>query len=361
MWEHFKGLSDTRQQHKVEHNLLEVIIMLVCAVTAGSESSVQIEMYCKTKEQMFKEKIGLKLENGVPSHDTFDRISQMLAPKEFQRCFNNWVNEIKSVIDKEIVSLDGKTLCGSRDNHKKAIHMVSAWANENKLVLGQIKTEEESNEITAIPQLLDMLEVKGCIITIDAMGCQLEIVKKITEREADYTIGLKGNQSTLHDDVKLWFADNLKDDYTRTYDLEHGRRETREYYLCTDINWLEQRKDWANLNGIGMVKSTVVGKKNEKKTEETRYFITSLTDVKLFAKSVREHWGIENSLHWVLDVVYKEDNSRIRKDYSAENFAVIRHMSLNLLRLDKNSKMSLKVKRHKCTYDDDYLCRILFN
>ena len=162
----------------------------------------------------------------------------------------------------------------------------------------------------------------------------------------------------MHDDVKLWFEDSLKDDYTRAYDLEHGRRETREYYLCTNIDWLEQRKDWANLNGIGMVKSTIIGK-NEKKTEETRYFITSLTDVKLFAKSVREHWSIENSLHWVLDVVYKEDNSRIRKDNSSENFAIIRHITLNLLKQD-TSKMSMKAKRHRCAYDDDFLFHILF-
>lgn len=256
----------------------------------------------------------------------------------------------------EIVSIDGKTVCGSRDAKAKAIHMVSAWANTNQLVLGQVKTEEKSNEITAIPTLIEMLELKDCIVTIDAMGCQKDIAERLVKSESDYVFGLKGNQTGLYEDVKLYFEHMKLHEKTVTKEKGHGRIETREYFLETDIDWMPQKSKWMGLKAIGMVKSKVWEKDVLRK--ETRYFITSLTDVKTFAKAVRAHWGVENSLHWCLDVVFHEDLSRTRKDFSAENFAIIRHIALNILK-NHPAKMSLRRKRFKCEYDADFMADVL--
>lgn len=354
---HFETITDPRQAHKIRHNLLEGIIMVICAVVAECEAWYQIEDYCKSKESWFKKQLKLKLKNGVPSHDTFERVFAMIDPQEFAGCFQEWVNEVKIHIADETISIDGKTIRGSKDDGRKAIHMVSAWGNKNRLVLGQIRTAEKSNEITAVPRLLDMLDISGCIVTADAMSCQKEIVKKITKKKADYVLGLKGNQQVLHNDVKLYFDDICKAEKATTIEKGHGRIEKRAYDLSTDVDWLWQRAEWSNLNGIGMVKSAVTEK--DICREETRYFLTSLTDVSKFAKAAREHWGIENSLHWVLDVGFNEDNCRMRKDNSGENFAVVRHMAINLLKKD-TSKMSMKAKRHRCAYDDAFLYHVLF-
>lgn len=293
----------------------------------------------------------------MPSHDTFERVFAMIDPKELQSGFQSWIRETLHLAEGETVSIDGKTIRASRENESRAIHMVSAWANKQRLVLGQIKTEEKSNEITAVPRLLDMLDVKGCVITADAMSCQKAIVQKITEKRADYVLGLKGNQDTIHEDVKLYFDSFCEEmSQTTTREKGHGRIETRTYFLETNIEWLEQKPQWMNLCAIGMVQSRVLEKENLR--TETRYFLTSLTDVRDFAKATREHWGIENSLHWVLDVAFNEDRCRMRKDNSGENFAVIRHIALNLLKQD-DSKMSLKAKRHRCAYDDDFLIHVL--
>ena len=353
----FEELTDKRQPWKIKHNLHEIVIMVICAVVAECEAWYQIEHYCKTKKEWFKEKLKLSLDNGIPSHDTFERTFAMIEPKEFEGSFCRWIGETVRLIEGETVSIDGKTLCASRDNEQRAIHMVSAWANEHKLVLGQIKTAEKSNEITAVPQLLDLIDVQGCVITADAMSCQKEISRKITEKNADYVIALKGNQESLNEDVRLYFEEFKGVQTTATKEKGHGRIETREYFLETKIDWLYQKSEWGNLNAIGMVKSSVIEKDIHR--EESRYFITSLTDVKSFAKAAREHWGVENSLHWCLDVGFNEDNCRMRKDHSGENFAVVRHIALNLLKKD-DSKMSIKSKRHRCAYDDDFLFHILF-
>jgi predicted transposase YbfD/YdcC len=236
--------------------------------------------------------------------------------------------------------------------------MVSAWANTNQLVLGQVKTDEKSNEIKAIPVLLEMLELKGCIVTIDAAGCQKKIAEQITKVEADYVLALKGNQESLNDDVRLYFeTEDVIEKYI-THDKGHGRIETRKYYLETEIDWLYQKPDWAGLNAIGMVKSSVLEKDSQR--EEARYFITSLTNVETFAKAVRAHWGIENSLHWCLDVVFREDACRTRKDNSAENASVIRKIALNILK-NFPVKMSLARKRRKCLYDPDFMAEVLLS
>jgi len=358
MKQYFERIRDPRQSWKIEYNLLEIVVMTICAVISGCEHWEDIVDFSRVKEQWFREKLGLQLNTGIASHDTFQRIFQLIDPKEMEEGFLSWVKSVAKKTKGEIISIDGKTVRGSQDAKAKAIHMVSAWANANQLALGQVKTEEKSNEITAIPTLLEILELKDCIVTIDAMGCQKDIAQKIVASEADYVLGLKGNQTSLHEDVKLYFEHEKVATKTETKEKGHGRIETREYFLETEIGWLSQKPDWEKLNAIGMVKSKVWEKGVLR--EETRYFITSLTDVMTFSKAVRAHWGVENSLHWCLDVVFREDLNRTRKDSSAENFAVIRRIALNILK-NYPAKMSLARKRRKCEYDQDFMADVLLS
>jgi predicted transposase YbfD/YdcC len=325
-----------------------------------------MELFGETKYEWLKQ--FLELPNGIPSHDTFGRVFSIISPVEFQRSFLNWVQVISKSIEKEVVAIDGKTSRRSYDKSKgkDAIHMVSAWATANRVVLGQVKTEDKSNEITAIPELLDVLALKGCIVTIDAMGCQKNIASGIIDKEADYLLALKGNQETLHKDIKLFFQDcketNFKDtkhDFQETIEGDHGRIETRRCWAVSDIEWLEGKADWKGIKSIVMIESErEIG---EKITSETRYYISSLIDnARLFSDSVRKHWGIENSLNWVLDVAFREDECRIRKGYAAENFAVLRHIALNLVREEKSIKRGVKGKRLKAGWDNDYLSKIIF-
>ena len=341
--------------------------MAIIAVTAGAEPWNEIALYCKAKQEMLKNLFHLELKNGTPTDDTFQRIFAIIKPKEFEKCFINWVKSVIKVPDKEIVSVDGKTLRGSQDNsdNLNVIHMVSAWASGAGVVLGQIRVNEKSNEIPAVPELLDCIDVKNCIITSDAMSCQKKTVQKITEHECDYVICLKGNQETLHEDVKLYFETAQKEpnfyplSKTKTSGKNHGRIEKREYFLTDDVDWIADKKDWCNLNAIGMVRSTCII--NGAETVDIRYFISSVTDIKLFAKAVRQHWGIENSLHWCLDMCFDEDLCRMRVDNSAENFAVLRHIATNLYQSFTSVKLSLKAKRFKCSFDDNFLADVIFN
>ena len=309
-----------------------------------------------------------ELPNGIPSHDTFNRVFSQINPKQFQKCFNELMKELSSLVEGEIVSIDGKTLRGSSCNssNQKAIHIVSAWANENQVVLGQIKTEDKSNEITAIPKLLELLELENTIVTIDAMGTQKKIAEAIIEEKADYILALKKNQETLYDNVELFFDSIIKNEIKGidvfklvTKEKNHGRIETRKYYLVNDISWLDNKDDWKNIKSIGMVeRERIIG---DKETFERSYYITSLEAIELFSKGVRQHWGIENKLHWVLDVSFNEDKCRARKNNSAENLAVLRHLSLNLLREEKTSKKSLNLKKLRCALDKNYLEKVIFN
>jgi predicted transposase YbfD/YdcC len=355
---YFEEIKDTRQEWKIKHKLIEILVTGISAVISGCEYFEDIADYCRVKCEWFREKMGLELANGTASHDTYQRVLEIIEPKEFEKCFVKWVASIRKKTKDEIVSIDGKTVCGSGDEANPAIQMVSAWANANRLVLGQVKVNDKTNEIKAVPELLEILYLKGCIVTIDATGCQKEISEKITAKKADYVFSLKKNHPDLYNDVKFYFANEAIKKIKVTEDKKHGRIEKREYYLETNTDWLSGRNEWTNLNGIGMVKSTVSEK--DKIREETRYFITSLMSVDLFAKSVRQHWGIENSLHWCLDMVFHEDDCQVRAGNAAENFAVIRHIALNILK-NYPIKMSLARKRRKCLYDSDFMADVLLS
>lgn len=363
---HFSNIPDPRMTNKCDHKLIDILVIAVCATICRCDDSwVSIEDFAEVRLDWLKK--FLELPNGIPSHDTIRRLFLLLDPVEFQNCFYEWANSFREKISGETIAFDGKTSRGSRDNQlgKKAIHMVSAWANENKLILGQIKVDEKSNEITAIPKLLDLLDVSGCTVTIDAMGTQKNIVGKIIDNNADYVLGLKENQKNLHDDVKTYIDDQLDVGLTdnthqkkMTTDADHGRIEERVFHLFTNLHWLEQVPDWKGLIGIGVVESKI--EKNGKTSFERRYYITSLNCIEKFAKNVRGHWGIENSLHWVLDVAFNEDDSTRRKGNSPANSAVLRHITLNLLKNEKTKKRSINGKRCLASLDTGYLEKVIF-
>lgn len=364
---HFETLEDPRTAYLIEHRLLDIVALTICAVVCGAEGWEDIEAYGRSKLEWLK--TFLELPNGIPSHDTVSRVFARLAPSKLQECFVSWVKAIAQLSEGEVIAIDGKSVRHSYDKGKGkgAIHMVSAWANENRLALGQVKVADKSNEITAIPQLLDILDIQGCIVTIDAMGAQKEIAKQIIEQDADYVLSLKGNQGNLHEDVQQLFDWASKTDFKdiehevyQTIDKGHGRLEKRRYYLLGNVEHLVNAHQWVGLKRVGMVESErhIEGKPI---TTERRYYLTSLDGgVERFARASRGHWGIENRLHWSLDVVFHEDNSRIRSDHSPENMTLIRKIALNLLSKE-SSKGSKKRKRLKAGWDNDFLIQVLLS
>lgn len=362
---HFSSLTDPRIQYKVRHKLTDIIVITICAVISGADGWTEVGEYGKAKYEWLKS--FLELPSGIPSHDTFGNVFSVLSLSEFENCFMSWVRAVFDKSDGDFVSIDGKRLCNSydRSSKKAAIHMVSAWASENRIILGQVKTDGNSNEITAIPELLKVLEVRGCVVTIDAMGTQKDIASRIIDKGGDYVLALKRNQKNLYEDVKLFFEDasergfeGIVHDSHKTIEKDHGRTETREYRITSDIDWLLGKEDWKGIKNIGMVRSErdIEGKTGT----ETRYYITSIeADAEQFSKAVRSHWGIENKVHWISDVCFREDASRIRKGYAAENLAVIRHIALNLLRHERSLKKGIAVKRHRAGWDNDYLLKVL--
>jgi predicted transposase YbfD/YdcC len=364
--DHFAQMSDPRIDRTKRHNLIDILTIAICAVICGADSWVAIELYGCTKYEWLK--TFLELPNGIPSHDTFARVFAQLNPQQFQSCFLKWIKSIQKITDGEVVAIDGKTLCGSydRNSDQTAIQMVSAWATTNKLVLGQVKVDSKSNEITAIPELLKVLELSGCIVTIDAIGCQKEIVKLLTQQSADYVITLKKNQSSLYESVEELFKTGISTGFEgiehstyKTEEAGHGRHEIRNYVMLTGIgSQLDPDSVWSKFSSVGMVES--VSSEYGKTTVETRYFISSLeSKAEQFANSIRSHWGIENLLHWVLDVALKEDDCRIRKDNAPQNFAVLRQIAVNLLGREKRVKRGIKNKQFLAAMDNNYLLNVL--
>lgn len=357
----FEPIPDERQQGKIKHNLLEIIFIAIVATLGGADDWEEIEWFARQKEDWFRKR--LKLENGIPSHDTFERCFSWINPKIFLQCFMEWTMMVSKIVKGGIVAIDGKTMRGTADElkGKKALHIVSAWFKETGMVLGQVRTDEKSNEITAIPELLDILDITGCIVTIDAMGTQKDIAEKIIEKKADYVLVLKQNHPVLYDEVAKYFEDRLKDEALdrekieryRELDNSHGRIETREYHLTTDIKWMTTKNEWKGLSSIGMV--TYISEKNGEKKKETRYMLCSIgSDVKKFAKAVRSHWGIE-SMHWSLDVTFNEDAKKTKKDSAPENLALLHRLVLNILKLDKSKKTSLRKKRRIAGWNHEFL------
>ncbi|NTV58978.1 MAG: ISAs1 family transposase [Deltaproteobacteria bacterium] len=363
--DHFASLPDPRILLKTRHKLVDMIVIALCAVIAGADDWVEMSAFGKEKEQWFK--TFLELPGGIPSHDTFGRVFSLLDPEEFGKCFVSWIRSAFPMSDCDVIAIDGKTARRSHDraNGKSAIHMVSAWAVRNHLILGQVKTEDKSNEIKAIPELLKTLDLKDCVVTIDAMGCQKEIAKQIVDQGADYVLSLKGNQGNLHKEVELLFEDAKKSDYRdlsyetyTTVDGGHGRVETRRYTVIDDVDWFEEKSKWKKLTTFAMVEST--REMRDQTTQETRYFISSLpTDAKRFAEAARDHWGIENGLHWCLDISFCEDDSRVRTGHAPENLAIIRRFALSLIKHDPLRKIGVKASRKRAGWGNDYLLHLL--
>lgn len=356
---HFEDLPDPRQAAKILYPLSEVLLLTLVAVLCGAESWVEIAKFGEKRRDFLRR--FAPFENGAPSHDQLGDIFAALDAEAFQDCFVKWTSELTG-LGGEIIAIDGKTLRRSyqRAGRKGAIHMISAFSAGQRLVVGQRKVADKSNEITAIPQLLELLSLKGAIVTIDAMGCQRAIAAKIRDKQADYVLALKGNQSALRDDAELFFKEqeacDFKDitvDRFETVEKSHGRIETRTCVVTSDIGWLKERHDWAGLTSIAALHS--IREIDGRKECETRYFISSLpADARMLAGAIRSHWAVENSLHWIMDMLFRDDECRIRKDNAPANFTVVKHIAANLLRAAPG-KESMRVKRKMTNWDDDFL------
>ena len=368
--EQFGQLEDPRDDRGMRHLLLDIIVIAICAIICGADGWVEVETFGKAKRDWFKQ--FLALPHGIPSHDTFGHVFARLDAEQFQGSFLRWIRSISQLTAGQVIAIDGKTLRRSHDRFlgKGAIEIVSAWASANQLVLGQVKVDEGSNEITAIPELLRVLEVKDCIVTIDAIGCQTDIAQTIVDKGGDYALALKGNQGQLFDDVKSLFAIEFTErkpfhwvehDYQRTVDKGHGRLEIRECWVVTDPEYMEyvrEHKEWAGLRSVILVRGE--RRIGDKVSQEDRYYISSLEgDAALCLHAVRSHWGIENCVHWVLDLAFREDESRVRKDNGPHNLAILRHMALNLLKQEKTARIGTHGKRLRAGWDQDYLLRVL--
>jgi predicted transposase YbfD/YdcC len=364
--EAIEGLPDPRVDRTRRHRLGDILVIAICGALCSVDNWVELERFGRAKEAWFR--TFLELPNGIPSHDTFGRVFAALDQTAFRECFLRWVMSWGEALRATQISLDGKALRGSVDsaNGKAAIHMVSAFATEAGLALGQIKVDEKSNEITAVPALLRMLHLKGCIVTVDALNCQRETAKTIVEQGGDYALALKDNQKTLCADVALYFdavrrreLEQEAGGFEETVEAGHGRVEVRQYWYTTDIKWLAERKNWKGLAGIGLARRerTLNGKTS---VEETCYLSSMATqDAARFARVVRSHWGIENKLHWILDMAFDEDHCRVRTGNAAANFAVVRHLALNLLKQERSVKVGIKCKRKMCGWDHPYLLKVL--
>ncbi len=372
--DHFRRVPDPRIDRRKAHELVDVLVIAVCTLLCAGESFNDMEDFGKAKQEWFK--TFLSLRNGIPSHDTFNRVFAALDPQQFLDCFLRWTQSLRQAVSQEIVALDGKALRRALSQGQSVKYVVSAWAESNGLVLGQLKVADKSNEITAVPELLRVLELSGCIVTIDTMGCQKKIAREIIEADADYVLALKGNQETVHQEVKTFLEAALVEQQAarpagaklsrsaaslaslQTVEKDHGRLETRRYYQSDYLEWFADRGQWEGLKSLGLVESIreVAGKA----TVERRYYLSSLKlDVATFARAVRGHWGVENKVHWVMDVCSREDQSRARAGYAAENLATLRRLALNLLKRETTKKRGIRGKQLNASWDHAYLLRLL--
>ncbi|MBI5004969.1 MAG: ISAs1 family transposase [Candidatus Lloydbacteria bacterium] len=364
LFEHFKNISDPRVNRTKRHNLLEIIVIAICAILCGADTWTDIEEFGNSKMEWFK--TFLELPNGIPSHDTFGRVFALLDPEQFERSFQSWVATIAILMGREVVAIDGKT---ARRSHGKsagpaALHLVSAFATRNGLTLGERAIDTKSNELKAIPKLLRILALSGCIVTIDAAGCYPEIIEQIIENKADYIVAVKRNQPTLYTDIESIFSSVPVGGRDTEYQegRAHGRAETRECFVVTDplyLSRLRTKDAWKNLASV--VKIAGTRKNAQTKTSDARYYISSMADMTAdkMLEAVRNHWRIENSLHWILDIAFREDESRIRKGHAQENFALMRKISLNLLKQEKTVTKGIRAKRMKAGWDAPYLLKVL--
>ena len=372
--EHLSQVQDPRIDRCRDHDLIDILVIAICTLLCRGEGFNDMEDFGKAKQEWFK--TFLNLRHGIPSHDTFNRVFAALDPKQFLDCFLRWTQGLRQAVSEEIVALDGKALRRALNKDQSIKYVVSAWAESNGLVLGQLKVADKSNEITAVPQLLRVLELSGCIVTIDAMGCQKKIAREIIEADADYVLALKGNQETVHEEVKSFLDATLQERQaarpvgarlseaaatlvsTETVEKDHGRVETRRYFQSDQLDWFADLSKWEGLRSVGMVES--IREWEDKKTVERRYYLSSLSlGIDTFARAVRGHWGVENKVHWVMDVCFGEDQSRARAGYAAENLATLRRLALNLLRKEKTKKRGIRGKQLNAGWDHAYLLRLL--
>jgi predicted transposase YbfD/YdcC len=371
---HFSQVPDPRIERTKDHELVDVLVIAICTLLCAGEGFNDMEDFGHAKHDWFK--TFLSLENGIPSHDTFNRVFAALDPKQFLDCFLRWTQSMRQAVSQEIVALDGKALRRAMDKDQNVKYVVSAWAESNGLVLGQLKVNDKSNEITAVPELLRVLELSGCIVTTDAMGCQTKIAKEIIEADADYVLALKGNHEKVHEEMKTFLDDTVAQAqqkrppgakvpkavknlaHLETVDKDHGRYEIRRFYQSDELNWFADKDKWEGLRSAGMVES--VRETNGQRSIERRYFLSSLPlDVQTLARAVRSHWGVENKVHWIMDVCFREDESRARAGYAAENLATLRRLALNLLRQEKTKKRGIRGKQLNAGWDHAYLLRLL--
>lgn len=361
--EHFGNIPDPRIERKKLHKLQDIIFITIAATICGIDTWEDMEEWAEIREDWLK--TILELPNGIPSHDTINRVFSLIDPHAFQECFVGWVKSVSKITDGQVISIDGKRMCNSGESGGKSmIHMVSAWSNANNMVLAQQKVGDKSNEITAIPALLDMLYIKGCIVTIDAMGCQKTIAKAITDKNADYILAVKDNQGHLLDDIKEAFSsEKAIQQHTQT-DMGHGRIEKRTCSVITNTDWVCDEKEWTKLRALICIESERTIKATDVVEKQTRYYISSRqADAAEFNGAIREHWGIENKLHWILDVAFDEDKSAKRAGNAAENYSFVSKIALNLLKQHHDyrgvKRISIKTRRKKSSWSKDYLMAVL--
>jgi predicted transposase YbfD/YdcC len=362
----FAKLKDPRMNRTKRHSLSDILAIAICAVICGADGWAQVAKFGRCKQEWFT--TFLDLPNGIPSHDTFGRVFAALDPVAFEECFMKWVATLATASQGRLIAIDGKTIRRSLDtaSDKAAIHMVNAWCQANHMVLGQVATDAKSNEITAIPELMKLLDLQGAVVTIDAAGCQKKIAQQIVEQGGDYILQLKGNQGSLHNETVMLFDQCLTDDChgiaystARTTDKGHGRIEQRRLWATSQVNWFAEKGKWKNLRSLIRVqaKRTV----NGQTSDEYRYYISSLSaqNASQLLSYIRGHWGVENNLHWCLDISFREDECRIRQGHAAENFARLSRIALNLLKAETTNDGGIKTKRLCCGWDHDYLLKVL--